>query len=69
MNLVVAPLFARVKFFICTTHVDRDGFGPKEVSVDVILTAFEFRSCPKTFIAPLKPGSVTRVQIRTLEKL
>ena len=59
-HCTVAPLSAAVA--LCMVMLD--GFGPDELSVDVILTAFkaEFRSSPKEFIIPVTPGRETIVQ-------
>ena len=59
-HCTVAPLSAAVT--LCMVILD--GFGPDEVSVDVILTAFglEFRLCPKLSTTPVTPGRATSVQ-------
>ena len=58
-HCTVAPLSAAVTFFM----VMLDGFGPEELSVEVILTAFGsvFKLSPKLFTTPATPESAVRV--------
>ena len=61
-HCTLAPLSAAVTFFM----VMLDGFGPEELSVDVILTAFgsEFKLCPKLSTTSVTPESAVRVHTR-----
>ena len=61
-HCTVAPLSAAVTFFM----VMLDGFGPEELSVEVILTAFgsKFKFSPKLFTTPVTPESAVRVHTR-----
>ena len=57
-HCTVAPLSAAVTFSI----VINDGFRPKAVSVDVILSTSLFRVCPKDPEVPVNPGKAERIQ-------
>ena len=59
-HCTVAPLSATVTFFI----VMLDGFGPKVVSVEVILTKTAFRDSPKTLVKFATPESAVILQTR-----
>ena len=61
-HCTLAPLSAAVTFFM----VMLDRFGPEELSVDVILTAFgsEFKLCPKLSTTSVTLESAVRVHTR-----
>lgn len=60
-HCTVAPLSAAVT--LCMVMLD--GFGPREVSGDVIRSMSLFRVCAKVLEAPVKPGSAVTIQTST----